>query len=245
MLLKCSDRSCFPRARFPYGVSVCSLDFSVTDPPPAMDFDSALGFPGEGPAADLVCLNKSISVVRLVFAMFLCCAQGVLIPRIAGDLQRQTLRNARPPLQEGRPVLSVTTQLRSSFLQQFDWLRARGRNLEMILDNPIGRVDEINRFFGWLWQMSLLCWSSVGEFLGATRKDLLLPTFYKFLCFVGAERTKNSIYSCSTSMCQIRCAGLVVSSIYPLQRLWPRSGQTLRHKGPHSTLKYPFAWFPL
>ena len=311
VLLKCSDPSCFPRAHFPYGVSACSLDFSVTDPPPSMEFGSILGFPGESPAADLVCLGKSIPVVRLSFAMFLCCAQGVLVPRHAGDLQRQTLRNAPAPLQEGHPVLSVITELRSSCLEQFEcWLRAQGRDLEMILGNPTGRVDEINRCFvcngrclcgvgrpydhyaetinaiaakkpilrrqlqeAWKilllrvrdeptthhiaipWQVLLACisvcqiwpecwlaltWGAilrVGEFRGATRKDLLLrgdTNFTNSFALLALKEPKAR-FAAARHQCAkldvpdlLRVVHLAFSRLHPLQRLWPRSGQTLR-----------------
>ena len=69
----------------------------------------------------------------------------MLIPRNAGDVQRQMLRMERPPLQEGRPVLAVTSEARASFLELFGrWLASIGFSLEDLLQHHIQYIAEIN-----------------------------------------------------------------------------------------------------
>ena len=91
-----------------------------------MDFASTLGFPGEGPCRGLVSFCSPFQVFLVVLAPGqVSFTHGVLFPGNAGDVQRQHLRDGRPPLQEGRPVLGVINKLRTSFYAQFDaWLAA-------------------------------------------------------------------------------------------------------------------------
>eukprot|EP00438_Fugacium_kawagutii_P005971 Skav202222 [mRNA] locus=scaffold2694:32189:41526:+ [translate_table: standard] len=132
-----ADRSLFRIPRFPAGlVHHSSLDFS------GLDFDSTLGFPGEGPSSP-VGLWFGMAP-RLVVLCFTLC-HGVVFPRNAGDLSRQTMRSNRPPLQDGRPVLEVTQNLRRGHLDTFSrWLISKGLHLDEILEDSAHRVDQIN-----------------------------------------------------------------------------------------------------
>ena len=88
---------------------------ALTYVPPAFDFDSTLGFPGEGPWFRVG-----------LFAVTLLCCHGTLEPRHAGDLTRQKFRLERP-LPEGRPVERVTEQHRAKLWQAFQsWARDQG-----------------------------------------------------------------------------------------------------------------------
>jgi hypothetical protein len=110
-----------------------------------MDFDATLGFPGEGPACLFVRPGCGL-VLWLVLLMVVSPSHGVLFPRNAGDMQRILQREARPPLQEGRPVLGVTSKHRSSYLAVFEeWLQVQGRSLESLLEQHHRRVDGINK----------------------------------------------------------------------------------------------------
>eukprot|EP00435_Cladocopium_sp_Y103_P013731 s39_g3.t1 len=141
-----SDRAVFRCPPYPFGLSVCNLLPGHSADHSSLDFDCTLGFPGEGPPGRFTCQGFSF-VVRVVFLVAMVpLTAGVLVPRNAGDLQRQNLRNARPPLQEGRPVLGITRQHRSSYLTQFeDWLRSLGISLEHLLENHFHYVDELNK----------------------------------------------------------------------------------------------------
>ena len=138
------DRSVFRCPRFPYGLrstDVCR-PVSVSD---FMDFDATLGFPGEGPFA-LHTRPLLGNLFWVVAALLVSCSHGVLFPRNAGDMQRILQREARPPLQEGRPVLGVTNKQRSAYLSLFEeWLGAQGLSLDRILEEHFKRVDEINK----------------------------------------------------------------------------------------------------
>ena len=144
--LSLCDHGVYRRCPFPYGlfslpVPSQSLDHQV------LDFDSTLGFPGEGPGFSLV---GSCSTHRFLLVVFWgACAlpcHGVLFPRNSGDLLRQAQRDIRPPLQEGRPVTKVTNIQRTSFLEQFSkWLLEQGFSLEEMLANHFTAIDEINR----------------------------------------------------------------------------------------------------
>ena len=70
----------------------------------------------------------------------------MLVPRNPGDLQWRSLRNLRPPLQEGRPVLGTTSQQRTSLLTQFErWLSGIGVGFSEVLENHHTRIDELNQ----------------------------------------------------------------------------------------------------
>eukprot|EP00438_Fugacium_kawagutii_P022372 Skav205222 [mRNA] locus=scaffold400:261819:263843:- [translate_table: standard] len=110
-----------------------------------LDFDATLGFPGEGPSIPGHPHHGQSLLRFLVLSVCLTLSHGVLAPRNSGDLARQALRQQRPPLQEGRPVLGVTSRLRTGFLEQFEsWLNRLGYDLEELLANHFFRIDELN-----------------------------------------------------------------------------------------------------
>ena len=91
-------------------------------------------------------LGSAACVWQLVVLACVGASHGVLFPRNAGDMQRILQRELRPPLQEGRPVLGVTSKQRASFLTNFgDWLHLEGLSLDLLLEDHYGRVDEINK----------------------------------------------------------------------------------------------------
>ena len=145
--LSFTDRSLFRAPRYQAG-SVgcgCAPKVSLSDFH-GVDFDATLGFPGEGPFSGFVgnCAPLRVVVVALVFQPWLTTA--VLAPRNSGDIQGQLQRSRRPPLQEGRPVLSVTTQQRSSFITLFEaWLGSLGHSLEFLLENHFTQIDLLNK----------------------------------------------------------------------------------------------------
>ena len=122
--LRFSDRSLFRSPAFPFGLSVSSS--TARSPSFPLDFDSTLGFPGEGPWQFTGCL-VSFRGFGLCFLASLSQSHGVIFPRNSGDIGRQLQRSARPPLQEGRPVTGVTSQHRASYLGLFEeWIRSLG-----------------------------------------------------------------------------------------------------------------------
>ena len=140
-----SDRSRFRCPRFPFGLSASSV-CNLAGPYEGLDFDATLGFPGEGPCLPLACQSLAFRWILLVVVCSVVPSHGVIFPRNSGDLQRILQRNARPPLQEGRPVLGVTSKQRSSFLEQFgDWLRAQSISFDFLLDNYLTKIEEINK----------------------------------------------------------------------------------------------------
>ena len=313
--LDLKDRWKYRSPQFPFGFSrvsdlasvACShMDFSV------LDFDSSLGYPGEGPLTlGLLYIVSWISFSGPVGS------HGVLLPRNAGDLTRQRARGARPPLQEGRPVLGVTAQHRQSFLTQLEeWLRALGYDMSSLLDNHVGNMDLINDLlvrygrnlyavgrpynhfaetinavasrklilkrqlqaawnlaFAWVrdepsvhhiampWQILLasisicltwgwldvagmfaLCWGSllrVGEFVNATRADLLLPAdtnFTNAFALLSLKEPKTRFTAARHQGAKLdipdllRVVELAFQALRPHQRLWAKSGQTLRSR---------------
>ena len=141
------DLSSYRKPPFPYGLSL-SPAWPRTDPSllDLMDFDSSLGFPGEGPLSCFTCKSMASRVWILVVLGVVSLSHGVIVPRNAGDIRRQALRSARPPLQEGRPVLGVTSQLRTGYINQFsDWIRSQGFNLDDLLTNHFQTIDQINK----------------------------------------------------------------------------------------------------
>ena len=324
--LSFTDRSIFRAVPFPFGLSPqqslhhgrCS-DSSVS-PSLELDhdvlvFDGTLGFPGEGPPSCFACHNlRSFRSFLFAVAMVLQ-GEAVLFPRNAGDRLRQTQRSARPPLQEGRPVLTITSQQRISFLTQFEkWLRVLGVSLDYLLENHVYSIDELNRHlvrygralyavgrpynhfaetinaiaarrpvvrrqlqeawnfaFAWVreeppvhhvampWQVLLACISTclvwgwldiagmfaltwgallrVGEFTGALRRDLLLPsdTCYTNNFALLSLKEPKTRFTAARHQCAkldvpdlLRVVHIAFSRLRPGQKLWPRSGQTLR-----------------
>ena len=122
----------------------------------SIDFDSSLGFPGEGPTRGpsflpffrlwlfLFCSSPSFSLsgLRVVGAME---SHGMLGPRTPGDWKRAQLRVNRPPLPKGRPVTDVTSKNRERLLQSFlEWCEFAGFVMKPILDEPALFVEKIN-----------------------------------------------------------------------------------------------------
>ena len=119
------DRSSFRCCR---GSGGLSLDFS------SFDFDSTLGFPGEGPIFVLpvlvwFCLfGCSPSRFCSARCMLGCCwvllcsapvAAMPISPTTPGDIQRAHHRSGLSGLPEGRPVLARTGSLRSKYFSAF------------------------------------------------------------------------------------------------------------------------------
>lgn len=314
--LSFTDRSLFRAPRY-MAKSVCCGDVpkvSLSDFH-GLDFDATLGYPGEGPPLGFVgnCAPLRVVVVVLIFQPWLTAA--VLAPRNSGDLLRQQQRSLRPPLQEGRPVLSVTTQQRSSFITLFEaWLGSLGHSLEFLLENHFTQIDLLNKLlvqfgralyasgrpynhyaetinaiaarkpvvrrqlqeawnlaYSWVreepsihhvampWQILLsaisvclvwgwvdvagmfaLTWGSllrVGEFLQATRRDLLLPVDTNYtnqFALLALKEPKTRFTAARHQSAKLdvpdllRVVHVAFSRLRPSQKLWPKSGQTLR-----------------
>lgn len=143
--LSFSDRSLYRSPAFPFGFPG-AVDFPTEHLPHVRrQFDSTLGFPGEGPLGFFTGLFSCPFFLAVVWTLLGVGCHGVLIPRNAGDVQRQMLRMERPPLQEGRPVLAVTSEARASFLELFGrWLASIGFSLEDLLQHHIQYIEEIN-----------------------------------------------------------------------------------------------------
>ncbi len=144
------DRSSFRCCRGPGGLS---LDFSF------LDFDSTLGFPGEGPTCVLPvlvwfclfgCSLSRPSSVRCLLGccwVLLCSAPVLampLVPTTPGDILRAHHRSASG-LPEGRPVLARTGCLRAKYFSAFQsWLGEVGIDLDELLVSYHENVEEIN-----------------------------------------------------------------------------------------------------
>jgi len=91
-----------------------------------LDFDSTLGFPGEGPSLSIRRL-----VVLWIWGVFIC-SHG-MVPRNKDDERRAFSRTSKP-LQTGRPVQEVTRSNRQRLLEMFgQWLDAQGLDLSKLL----------------------------------------------------------------------------------------------------------------
>ena len=115
-----------------------------------LDFDSSLGYPGEGP----VCLR----LFCLLCPSFVCwpwipaahfamvtVVDGVLVPRNTADMTRQRRRELQPPLPKGRPVLATTSQNREELFRAFSgWCTMQGIPLETLLEAALVNIEEIN-----------------------------------------------------------------------------------------------------
>ena len=144
---------------------------------PQFDFDSTLGFPGEGPPIFVV---FALSFPASAFSFSCCLPSWAVVPvfcllvsgllvcpcRVRGlamalrlvrgttltdwePLQRHTLG----PLPTGRQVLPVTQSNRESFLQSFcGWCRSQQLDIEVLFDHCWENVEDINRIlvaYGW------------------------------------------------------------------------------------------------
>ena len=92
------------------------------------DFDSSLGFPGEGPPCR--CVVPLMVVVWILPQLFMC--HGMK-PRHGQD-ETRALARVEKPLEFGRPVLEGTKNNRQRLLQLFsDWLAEKGEVLGAVL----------------------------------------------------------------------------------------------------------------
>lgn len=143
-VLSFANPAVYRRSPFPFGLA-SSVSVVGSDRFAKLDFDSTLGYPGEGPVTFFASNWGPLSFCLLVICAVLDSSHGVLIPRNAGDVHRQLLRSSRPPLQEGRPVLGVTNQHREFYIKQFeDWLVSQGIFLGHLLANHVTSIDLIN-----------------------------------------------------------------------------------------------------
>ena len=168
-ILLLHDRSIFRNTWRTHGLS--HLDKRAHN---SLDFDSTLGYPGEG-HMDFVGL-----LIRLCGALVLgLCFAGVppvflavlslagmrgaagwvylcfpltemamampVFPRNAGEEARAASRAGRPELPTGRPVLPATNSLRQRYLGQFfEWASEEGVDVNWMLDNHVTCIDELN-----------------------------------------------------------------------------------------------------
>ena len=113
---------------------------------PAMDFDSCLGFPGEGPTLPVL-FRVGVWVVVFVplrGCLGAPCRHGALEPRNAGDTARQVFRRERP-LPEGRSVERATQSLRDTLWAAFlHWLQTQAISETVFLDGVHGDIDLVN-----------------------------------------------------------------------------------------------------
>ncbi len=149
-LLRLSDRSLFRRGH----LGLWTLpDAFLTSP---LDFDSSLGFPGEGPVPFLQpvifflgllpcsCLAEFVVSSLVVLAMAPL-PTTAMFPRNAADLTRQTQRLNKPELQPGRPVLPTTTLNRDKLFNVFaGWCSCEGIDVCYLLENSMHNIEEIN-----------------------------------------------------------------------------------------------------
>ena len=81
LLFPACDRSVFRAPRFPAGLSSAVVLAEAAGQGSSMDFDSALGFPGEGPQVYLLGTVTQVRLVGLLLAVLTCGSHGVLLPR--------------------------------------------------------------------------------------------------------------------------------------------------------------------
>ncbi|CAK8996039.1 unnamed protein product, partial [Durusdinium trenchii] len=124
------------------------------------EFDSTLGFPGEGPLLLLLWifvaspLSSSFLGGRGTPPFWISgailggtrCAMAVTIePRNPGDQRRADYRKRIGPLPTGRPVLKVTEKRREVLLSAFTrWLEGRGVVVDDLFVNTYQTIEEIN-----------------------------------------------------------------------------------------------------
>ncbi len=118
-----------------------------------MDFDSTLGFPGEGPFRPRsrcylsfwrLSLCLSVLSLSLDFRSSLWVAAMPLVPRSGADIRRAGARRGIPLL-EGRRVMPATSQNREFLVSAFiAWTREEGLDWEALLRESHVYIDEIN-----------------------------------------------------------------------------------------------------
>eukprot|EP00435_Cladocopium_sp_Y103_P069119 s624_g32.t1 len=106
-----------------------------------LDFDSTLGFPGEGPPTRLISWTwNPISLATLFLVLGL--SHGML-PRHRADEQRAAGRQVRP-LVAGRPVQPATRTNREQLLEKFEkWLELKGCSLTCLLDHAYAQPERL------------------------------------------------------------------------------------------------------
>ena len=101
-----------------------------------LDFDSTLGYPGEGPISHV----GSAQVFLLI--CFVVCSHGML-PRNGDDVKRAERRLA-VPLFPGRPVRHATRTNREKLLDRFrEWLKAKGFSLDVLLSAAYAEPESL------------------------------------------------------------------------------------------------------
>ena len=151
-LFSLSDAGTYPRC---WPKPIKSLD-----PVVLMDFDSTLGFPGEGPLT--FPLHVVVGFLYLCLCshplsmLCLCCAGGCLggpagafamdlRPQTAGDRIRADRRTSLGPLPSGRPVLPRTGNQREKYFSYFlDWVRLLEIDFDSMLERYYEHVEDIN-----------------------------------------------------------------------------------------------------
>ena len=136
-----SDRSLF---RLPFPLR--SAGFCAGLPDVSLDFDSTLGFPGEGPNGfrfGLSCLAVAhgalcctvVPSFSVVIAMAMFSGGYCMEPRNAADMSRQLRRN-QIPLAVGRPVLATTNFNREALFAAFlHWCDEQQAGFLELLEN--------------------------------------------------------------------------------------------------------------
>ena len=148
-VLRVSDRSVY-RQSWPL-LGFTSLQKNAFD---SLDFDSTLGYPGEGPPllcllfcllVFMPCCVGGVSTSAAHFAMAMTLTQAMM-PRNAADISRQQRRLSRPPLPRGRPVLQATSNNRDVLFDAFSrWVLSEGNDIDSLLSAAMGNLDVINR----------------------------------------------------------------------------------------------------
>ena len=159
-----SDRSSYRQAFLAFPVpSSLPLDASPPGFATSMDFDSTLGFPGEGPSLSVqpcaltvvpiwfcsVCLVPRRSWLWVVVGLTFLSGGHVLAmdtgPRNQADLRRQAVRVQRAPLPKGRPVLPQTSENREWLFQHFrNWCISEGCDIDFLLQRSTSHIEDIN-----------------------------------------------------------------------------------------------------
>ena len=146
------------------GLSQPASEVSSVHPPPldfrtlpSMDFDSTLGYPGEGPLMPPALFCASLFLQPVIFIILgleltLCSfvpaaamEDELLFPRNSGDVARAASRRDRPELPTGRPVLQGTSDNRQKLLDQFcNWLSTLNIDAAAIFSEPHQHLQLIN-----------------------------------------------------------------------------------------------------
>ncbi len=87
--------------------------------------------------------------VRLMWVLLLLASGGShgmpLHPRNPADTSRLSARASRPPIQQGRPVLEVTSAHRKTYMRNFNrWCVEEGIDFDQLLETYFWHIEEIN-----------------------------------------------------------------------------------------------------